>query len=129
MLGLQLDPSISRTSWREAIAFPGLISLAVMATAFFPGLADAFFGIRPEQEFRTSTILFIYSWIALTMLIAWFARNIESTRFGRFLAPVLVYVVGYGPVLCAVTVDAYFKERRHADARWEKTEKIGRVAG
>ncbi len=38
-------------------------------------------------------------------------------------------LIGYGPVLCAVTVDAFFKELRHADARWEKTEKIGRVLG
>jgi hypothetical protein len=38
-------------------------------------------------------------------------------------------LIGYGPVLCAVTVAAFFKELRHADARWEKTEKIGRVLG
>ena len=51
-----------------------------MVTAFFPGLADALFGVQTDQEFRTSTTLFIYSWIALTMLIAWLARNIEGTR-------------------------------------------------
>jgi len=38
-----------------------------------------------------------------------------------------VYLIGYGPVLCAITVDAYVKELRGAAQVWDKTEKVGRV--
>lgn len=133
VFGLQLDPRIRRTSWREAIAFPGIVSIAVMATAFFPGLVETelprLLGVQESERYRTSATLFIYAWISLTMLIAWLIKTIEPTAIGRRITPVLVYLIGYGPVLCAVTVDAFFKELRHADARWEKTEKIGRVLG
>jgi len=47
---------------------------------------------------------------------------------GRFLSPLFVYIGGYGPLLCAVAFSSYIKELRHADMRWEKTEKVGRGA-
>jgi hypothetical protein len=37
------------------------------------------------------------------------------------------HIGGYGPLLGAVTAAAYLKELRHAEARWEKTEKTGKV--
>jgi hypothetical protein len=37
--------------------------------------------------------------------------------------------VGFGPVLCAITLDAYVKQARGAAAVWDKTEKTGRVVG
>jgi hypothetical protein len=43
------------------------------------------------------------------------------------LSPALLYLVGYGSLLCAITFDSYIKEIRHADARWDKTVKTGRV--
>ena len=46
---------------------------------------------------------------------------------GRFFAGLLLYVCGYGSLLCAITADSYLKEWRRADASWIKTEKIGRV--
>ena len=42
------------------------------------------------------------------------------------MAP-LIYTVGYGPLLCAMTVAAYWREYRGAEMRWEKTEKLGRA--
>ena len=47
----------------------------------------------------------------------------------RWLATPLLYVVGFGPVLCAITLDAYVKQARGASAVWDKTEKTGRVMG
>jgi CheY-like chemotaxis protein len=41
--------------------------------------------------------------------------------------PPLLYVVGYGPPLAAMTAAAYVKELRGAEMRWEKTEKSGKV--
>jgi len=43
-------------------------------------------------------------------------------------ARVLLWFVGFGPLLCAVTVAAYVKEWRGAEQVWEKTEKVGNVA-
>lgn len=132
-LAVQLDGRTGLRSWREAILFPGLVSIVVMITAFFPGLLEvrvpALFGVRLSEQFELGWILFVYSWISLSMLGAWLARGIEKTRIGRALTPLLIYLVGYGPLLCAVTVDSYIKEFRHADAKWDKTEKTGRVMG
>jgi hypothetical protein len=47
-------------------------------------------------------------------------------RVGGLARP-LLYVVGYGPLLCAIAAAAYLAELRHAEMRWEKTEKTGAV--
>ena len=44
----------------------------------------------------------------------------------RLVAP-LLYVVGYGPLLCAIATAAYIRELRRAEMVWEKTEKTGAV--
>jgi cellulose synthase/poly-beta-1,6-N-acetylglucosamine synthase-like glycosyltransferase len=128
---LQLDPAVGRVSWREAIMLPGLVSVLVMLTAFFPGLLEddvpGLFGLQLTEGGRLAWTIFIYVWIALSMGVAWIAMRVERTRAGRFLTPVLMYLVGYGPMQCAVTVDAFVKQVRHADATWDKTEKRGRV--
>jgi hypothetical protein len=43
------------------------------------------------------------------------------------ITPILVYLAGYGSLLCAITFDSYIKELRHAEAKWDKTVKTGRV--
>ncbi|MGX5681466.1 glycosyltransferase [Schumannella luteola] len=133
LLAVQLDGRTGRRSWREAILFPGLVSIIVMVTAFFPGLLERripeLLGIPPTPTSEAAWTLFVYVWISVSMLFAWIAKVVESTVVGRFLTPFLIYVVGYGPLLCAVTVDSYIKEWRHEAAVWDKTEKIGRVAG
>ncbi|MGV8881806.1 MAG: glycosyltransferase family 2 protein [Rhodoglobus sp.] len=130
-LGVQLDGQTGRGSWREAVLFPGFVSLVVMVTAFFPGLLEVIipglFGLRITEQGEIIWTLFVYSWISLAMVGAWIAKAVEATTIGRFLSPALIYLVGYGPLLCAVTVDAYIKEFTKAEAKWDKTEKIGRV--
>lgn len=133
LVGIQLDPRTGRRSWREAFLFPGLISFVVMIAALFPGLIEewlpSLFGLRLLPAGETALTVFVYVWISAAMLGAWAARAVERTRAGRWLAPLLLYLVGYGPMLCAITVDSYIKEWRHADASWIKTEKVGRVLG
>lgn len=132
-LAVQLDGRTGRRSWREAILFPGLISIIVMLTAFFPGLLEqrlpALLGLQATPVGEAAWTLFVYAWISVSMLGAWLAKAVEHTRVGRVLTPVLIYLVGYGPLLCAVTVDSYIKEFRGAEAVWDKTEKTGRVIG
>ncbi|WP_345764125.1 glycosyltransferase [Diaminobutyricibacter sp. McL0608] len=133
VLGVQLDPKTGRSSWREAILFPGLISILVLISAFFPGLIDqvvpGWFGIEFTAEAQTAWTLFVYAWITLSMVAAWLVKLVDSTKVGRIFSPLLTYIVGYGPMLCAVTVDSYIKELRGAEQTWDKTEKTGRVLG
>ncbi|HEY0261231.1 MAG TPA: glycosyltransferase [Lacisediminihabitans sp.] len=132
IFALQLDGKASVSSWREAIFAPGIVSVLVMVTAFFPGLLETkipgLFGLRLTVGGHIVWTIFVYIWISIAMVVANVAKAIEGTRVG-FLVPILMYLVGYGPFLCAVTVDAYYREFRHADSVWEKTEKIGRVLG
>ncbi len=130
-LGVQLDGRVGRMSWREALLFPGAVSFLVMIAALFPGLLEErlprMLGLELLPVGHAALTLGIYVWISAAMAGAWLARAVEATRVGRVLSPLLVYLVGYGPMLCAITVDSYVKEWRKADASWIKTEKTGRV--
>lgn len=132
-LAVQLDRATGLRSWREAVLFPGLVSIVIMITAFFPGLLEdrlpRLFGQHLTDTGHFWFTMAVYAWISVAMLGALLARTVEKTWIGRFLTPLLIYLVGYGPLLCAITVDSYFKEFRHADAVWDKTEKTGRVLG
>jgi hypothetical protein len=65
----------------------------------------------------------------IAMALAWVVKLFERLPAVRWLATPLLYVVGFGPVLCAITLDAYVKQARGASAQWDKTEKTGRVMG
>ena len=130
LYSVQLDPRIGRQSWREAIMFPGLGALLLMFVALFPWTLDALlnaFGQEATDQVRFGWLLFFYLWGPVSMFGIWLARVVERLPAGRFFAGLLLYVCGYGSLLCAITVDSYFKEWRRADASWIKTEKIGRV--
>ncbi|WP_258067859.1 glycosyltransferase family 2 protein [Pseudoclavibacter sp. RFBB5] len=131
LFAAQLDPKVGRVAWREVLLFPGLISMIVLLAAFFPGLFEervpALFGLTLTQAGYDAWNLAIFAWISLCMVAAWGMKAIDSTRIGRLLNPFLVYLIGYGPILCAVTFDAYIKEARGAAMTWDKTEKSGRV--
>ena len=130
LYAVQLDPRIGRQSWREAVMFPGLGSLILMAFALFPwlfedGLAQVGHALTDDSRFAWAVIF--YLWGPISMLGVWLARAVEPLPGGRFLAGLLIYICGYGSLLCTITVDSYIKEWRRADASWIKTEKIGRV--
>ncbi|KAB1648463.1 glycosyltransferase family 2 protein [Pseudoclavibacter endophyticus] len=130
-LGAQLDPRTSRIAWREILLFPGLISMVVMLSAFFPGLFDErvpqLFGLRLTDTGYDVWNLAVFSWISLCMVAAWLIKLIDGTRAGSWLSPLLIYLIGYGPILCAITLDSYIKEARGAAMTWDKTEKRGKV--
>lgn len=130
-LGAQLDSALSRNAWREVLTFPGIISMIVMLTAFFPRLVQVqiphLLGLTVTPTGLFWLTVAIYVWIPFSMVGAMLARKVEPSPVGRFLSPLLIYLVGYGSLLCAITFDSYIKELRHAEARWDKTEKTGRV--
>ena len=112
------DGPAARRSWLEAITFPGLISLTIIAWT----TADPFLDALPDW-----LLLFAYVWLSASMLAAYLVKQLERLPVAGRLAPLLLYVVGYGPLLCAITAAAYVSELRRADMAWEKTEKTGAV--
>jgi len=138
LFALLVDPQTGRRVWREAILFPGVVSLIVMLTAVIPVPlryltyhALSLTGASGLRHDGAGFELFIYSWLAGSMLVAYLAKVAENHlphRAGAFLGGALVYLAGYGSLLCAVSVAAYVKELRHAEASWDKTEKTGKVA-
>jgi cellulose synthase/poly-beta-1,6-N-acetylglucosamine synthase-like glycosyltransferase len=132
---LLIDPRTARHVWRQAILFPGLVSLVIMAAAIAPAPlrylayhALNYAGASAVRGYGAEVELFTYVWLAGSMAVAYLARLAETRFGGRFTSPVLIYLAGYGSLLCAVTFAAYVKEIRRADASWDKTEKTGKVA-
>jgi hypothetical protein len=134
-MSFAIDPQTARRAWRQGIMFPGVISLAIiLATCFLPLLhlilpATAGSGAPPQADTLTQyLILLVYLWLSLSMLVAWAGKLVEGHARLRRLAPLFIYLAGYGALLCAITLSAYVKEAQGADMRWEKTEKTGKVA-
>jgi cellulose synthase/poly-beta-1,6-N-acetylglucosamine synthase-like glycosyltransferase len=134
LTSFSLDPEAARTSWREGLAFPGLISLAIIVYALWPPLVDDYLagglrdiGISTQGALRDVVLLFTYAWLSASMLAAWVVKRTESVRGLGRLAPALLYVVGYGPLLCAITAASYVKEIKRTEMVWEKTEKTGAI--
>jgi cellulose synthase/poly-beta-1,6-N-acetylglucosamine synthase-like glycosyltransferase len=119
-----IDPVTARNSWREGVAFPGLISLGIILFAAYPPL---FTSLEPHGTLLVVLILFAYVWLSASMLAAYLVKRLEDSGIASWLVPSLLYIVGYGPLLCAMTAAAYVKELRRAEMRWEKTEKSGRI--
>jgi cellulose synthase/poly-beta-1,6-N-acetylglucosamine synthase-like glycosyltransferase len=129
-----LDPQTGRHAWREAILFPGLVNLAVIAATCFPHLTgDGSRWLAGTAHLSTARhswgwlILLVYVWLTASMAAAYLAKAAEPRRGGRWLTPLLIYVTGYGSLLCACTFAAYVKELRKAEMTWDKTEKTGKA--
>lgn len=131
VFSVQLDPRIGRQSWREAILFPGVGAWLLMSAALFPQLPEVIsisaFGVELNADGRFIVLACLYLWGPVSMAGAWLARYVERLPGGKFFAGFMLYIFGYGSLLCAITVDSYIKEWRRADASWVKTEKVGRV--
>ena len=52
----------------------------------------------------------------------------EIRALAKLVAP-LLYIVGDGPLLTAMTAVSYIKEMQGAEMRWDKTEKTGQLEG
>jgi cellulose synthase/poly-beta-1,6-N-acetylglucosamine synthase-like glycosyltransferase len=130
---LLIDPDTARRSWLEGLTFPGLGSLVVMVAAWFPGFWETtvpgWFGLHLTGTGTTLWTLLLYTWTVLAMALAWLVKTVEGFPAVRWLTKPLLYVVGFGPVLCAITLDAYVKEWQGASQVWDKTEKTGKVMG
>lgn len=121
---ISIDPATGRRTWREAILFPGLVSVLFLSYAAYP---PAFNDLKPSAGVVTTVALFAYAWQAGCMLVAAALKRLEAVPAVGGAVPLLLYVVGYGPLLASMTAAAYVKEMRGAEMRWEKTEKSGKI--
>jgi cellulose synthase/poly-beta-1,6-N-acetylglucosamine synthase-like glycosyltransferase len=131
---LLVDRSVARRTWRQAVSFPGLISLAVMAWVLVPGPMHLLvrqtclaIGLGWSPHTRSCLALAAYLWISVSMLAAWALYRLDTKHDLGRLGGVLLFVVGYGPLLCAITFAAYVAEARGATATWDKTVKTGKI--
>lgn len=131
---LLLDGRIARRSFWQAVTFPGLISLSILVWVVAPGPVGELVGRGVEalggswdSQTRHWLVLGVYVWISACMVAAWAVYRLERVPVLRRLVPALTVLVGYGPLLCAVTFAAYVAELRGAASTWEKTEKTGKV--
>jgi len=121
-----VDPETAKRCWIEGIMFPGLISLAIIVYASYPPLLSSI-GVNPASVELSVVIVAIYAWLSLSMLAAFGVRCLaKSGHLPGLIAP-LVYIVGYGPLLTAMTAAAYVKELQGAEMGWDKTEKTGQL--
>lgn len=130
---LLIDPATARRTVLQAITYPGLGAIAVMLAAWFPHLwsedVPSLVGLRVTDTGRQLLIAMLYAWGLIAMLLAPALVTIERLPGGRRVAVLLLYVVGYGPLQAAITLDAYVKEWRGAPTTWDKTVKTGKVLG
>jgi cellulose synthase/poly-beta-1,6-N-acetylglucosamine synthase-like glycosyltransferase len=132
---LLIDPVIGRRTWVQALMFPGAVNVLILLAAVIPTpLYWVSHQVMSAAGFTTTSgwvrgvELFTYTWLGACMGVAFLGKVAEPRRFGRVLSPLFVYIGGYGPLLCAITTAAYIKELRHAEQKWDKTEKTGKVA-
>ncbi len=128
------DPQAARASWLQGLAFPGLISLAIILYAFDPPFANdhggdlvRHLGVDPTSGLGTALLLFAYVWLAASMLAAFAMKLVAGRPRLAWLAHPLLYVVGFGPLLCSIAATAFVEEARGSALVWEKTEKLGAV--
>ncbi len=128
LFAFAIDPAEARRSWFEGIAFPGLLSVGVMAVALlipFTGLAHR---VEPGHwswaEIAAQVIL---GWSAISTVAAWGVYRLDKAGAPKWLRNTLLVLVGYGPLLCAIACGAIVAELRKADLKWDKTIKSGKA--
>jgi hypothetical protein len=134
LLSFSIDPATARRCWLQGITFPGTVSLLIMLYTVAPTalLSDGSellgdLGAHSTAALGTALTLFAYAWLTVSMLAATAIRRVERRRWLAWLSAPLLYLVGYGPLQCAITATAYIKQLRGAEMRWDKTEKVGAV--
>ena len=114
---LLIDPQTGRRTWRQAVLFPGLVNLAIIAESCFP---------RPRPRRRLTRCTrppawpprspsSSYAWLGASLAVGYLVKVVEPHRGGRLASAALLYLAGYGSLLCACTFASYVKEARRAD--------------
>ncbi len=134
LFSFAIDVQSAKYSWKQGVLFPGVISLILITYALFPPIFEVYAvallklgGVKLTAGATNVLILFMYAWIGLCMAVAYLAKIVEKVKFIGWLARPLIYLAGFGPLLCSIIVVSYIKEARGAEMKWDKTEKTGKV--
>ena len=137
VFSLAVDPMVARRSWRQAVAFPGLVSLVIIAYTLVPRLVDDLAdrllaplgaSVGPAVTHREALAASI--WVGVSLAVAYLAKAVEAPDGPRRrLGAVMLYIAGYGPFLCAAGLASFLLEARGAPRRWDHTVKTGRMRG
>lgn len=126
-----IDPTTAKRCWFEGIAFPGVLSVCVMALAVFglkPFAESANWPLQPGGwTWQDVAVQVVLGWSAISTLLAWVVYRIDKAGAPKALRNVLLVLVGYGPLLCAISLGAMFAQFRNADLKWDKTIKSGKA--
>lgn len=125
-----IDPNTAKRTWFTGIMFPGAISLMVLATIMAPNLFNhllLYLAGTQSQLWTRYLILFINCWISVCMLFAWGVYRLDRMGVSQKITNILLLIVGYGPVLCAISLASFIAEITNTTLRWDKTNKFGKV--
>lgn len=126
------DTESAARTWAEGILFPGLVSLGIISYSLLPPVwypVLDFLDWDPNSTLAMVSVLCLYAWQVVAMIIAYLAKAIEvhCAWLRGWVSPILLYFAGFGAFLCAVTFGAYMKELRGESMAWDKTVKTGKV--
>ncbi len=124
-----IDPQTARRAWFEGLAFPGMLSLGVMSLAILTlwTLPGGVWSLAGGGLLKDIGVLVLLDWSFLSMLAAWGVYRLEKAGAPKWLRNTLIVIVGYGPLLCAISLAAIIGQLRSADLKWDKTVKSGRA--
>lgn len=126
-----IDPGTARRAWFEGLTFPGLVSLGIMAFSLVPESRLPPGLVTPDPgsplDGGDVAVLLMYAWAGLNMLPAWLLYRLDKAGAPSWVRNTLLLLVGYGPVLCTITLASYVSELRKAGLQWDKTEKLGKA--
>ena len=72
-------------------------------------------------------VLVVLGWSALSTLAAWGVYRLDRAGAPKGLRDIALILVGYGPLLCAISLGAIVGQLRSADLKWDKTVKSGKA--
>ena len=78
-------------------------------------------------SWRDIAVQVVLGWSAISTLLAWAVYRLDKAGLPKSLRDVLLVLVGYGPLLCAICLGAMMAQFRNADLKWDKTIKSGKA--
>lgn len=124
-LSLAIDFDTMKRCWFSTLLFPGIISILLM----FISILSMFHVDNLEYESLLKyshcdmMLLLMDIWIAGCMFFSWLTYRLAILGAPIFIIDALIAIVGYGPLLCTITLLAFIAEMRKSSLVWVKTEK------
>ncbi len=126
-----IDPKTARRVWLAGILFPGLLSIINMLVALMPHFFSVFifkhFPLKVWLFYQHYFIFWINSWISLSLFFAWLLYRLDRMNTPQFITNILLFFIGYGPLLAAITCSAYVSQLTKKAMKWNKTVKTGKA--